>query len=120
MIASAPLPIPVSSRLLNGEPLLTLTQACKLLPGSRGADRRNPATLTRHILRGCRGINGKIVKLEAVRDSFRWLTSEAALVRFSNALSEAADDAEIDATPSPSSNLRDAEAAGRKLIAMGA
>lgn len=67
---------------LLGEKLLTLGQACRQLPGSRGADRKHPATLTRYILRGSRGVGGQVVKLEAIRDGNRWLTSEEALARF--------------------------------------
>ena len=60
------------------ERLLTLSEACKKFPGSRGAARKHPATLTRYIRRGCLSINGNRVRLEAIRDGNRFLTSEEA------------------------------------------
>ncbi len=72
--------------MLGEEPLISLAQAAMKLPGHRGASRLHPATLTRWILSGVRGVDGRRVKLEAVRIGCRWLTSEPALQRFAEAL----------------------------------
>lgn len=73
--------------MLNEEPLISLSQAAARFPGHRGAERLHPATLTRWILKGVLAVDGRRVKLEAVRLGCRWLTSEPALQRFADALS---------------------------------
>ena len=72
------------------EPKISLSQAAGRYPGSRGAERTHPATLTRWILRGFRLPYGHHIHLEAVKCGSRWLTSEAALERFFAALTAAA------------------------------
>ena len=72
--------------MLAHEPLLTLGQAATRYPGHRGARRLHPSALTRWILTGVRAIDGRRVKLEALRVGTRWLTSEEALQRFAEAL----------------------------------
>ncbi|AWM39110.1 hypothetical protein GobsT_26140 [Gemmata obscuriglobus] len=72
--------------MLGDEVLISLAQAAAKFPGHRGAARLHPATLTRWILNGVRARDGRRVKLEAVRAGTRWLTSEPALRRFSDAL----------------------------------
>ena len=71
---------------LDGEPLITLAQAASRYPGHRGSARLHPSTLTRWILKGVRAIDGRTVRLQALRCGCRWLTSEAALARFAMAL----------------------------------
>lgn len=103
------------------EPRITLAQAASRYPGSRGAARLHPATLTRHILAGVRGTHGHLVRLEAERIGCRWYTSLAAMERFAAAL--AGDMAATPVpTPAPSAATRAkrSAAAGRKLAAMGA
>ena len=100
------------------EPRLSLSQAASRYPGSRGASRLHPATLTRHILRGVRALDGQNIRLEAERLGCRWFTSEAALARFAAAL--AADPKPETPPRSPAERQRAAEAAGRKLQEMGA
>jgi len=73
------------------ETVLTLQQACSLYPGQRGAEKKHPRTLTRYILKGCRGVSGARVKLEAIRDGGRFLTSREALNRFHDALNAVAE-----------------------------
>ncbi len=103
--------------MLSQEPLLTLAQAATRFPGHRGGKRIHPATLTRWILAGVRAIDGGRVRLEAVRAGSRWLTSEAALQRFTEALSAPADSA-----PSRTPTVRQAasDRAAAELRAMGA
>ena len=57
----------VSTRPLNGEPLITLSQAAARYPGHRGANRVHPATLARWIINGVRALGGERVRLEAIR-----------------------------------------------------
>lgn len=106
-----------STAPLNGESLITLSQAAARYPGHRGAVRLHPATLTRWILTGVKGLDGRRVKLEAVRVGGRWLTSEAALHRFSAALG-------VTDAPAPPRTLSAQRAASERdaaaLKAMGA
>jgi hypothetical protein len=103
--------------MLAQEPLITLAQAATRYPGHRGAKRLHPATLTRWILTGVRAIDGRRVKLEAQRIGCRWLTSEAALQRFAEALGTPADDAPA---RTPAARHKASDRADAELRAMGA
>ena len=107
----------MKSELLNGEELITLSQAASLFPGSRGAARAHPSTFVRQILNGVLGRNGQRVKLEAIRIGAKWLTSQAALQRFSAAI-QAVDDGPVVRTPAERNQA--AEAAVRELELSGA
>ncbi|HEX4613273.1 MAG TPA: DUF1580 domain-containing protein [Urbifossiella sp.] len=103
--------------MLTDEPLISLSQAAARFPGHRGADRLRPATLTRWILKGARAVDGRRVKLEALRVGCRWLTSSPALARFAAALGPAA------APPparSPAARTRASDRAGAELERLGA
>lgn len=100
---------------LHDEPLISLSEAASRFPGQRGADRLHPATLTRWILKGAKGVNGQRVKLEALRMGSRWLTSEAALVRFANALHPANDSPTETPGRTPAARNRASEEAGALL-----
>ena len=104
--------------MLQDEPLISLSQAAARYPGHRGAKRLHPATLTRWILNGVRAIDGRRVKLEAVRLGCRWLTSEAALRRFAEALTAPPPDSPP--TRTPTDRRRASEQADAELRAMGA
>lgn len=104
--------------MLNDEPLISLAQAAVKLPGHRGAKRLHPATLTRWILTGVRGVDGRRVKLEAVRVGCRWLTSEAALQRFADALGSPPADNPPPRTPT--ARQKASERAAAELRATGA
>jgi hypothetical protein len=108
--------------------LLTISQVAARLPGSRGARRVHPATITRWILAGCPARGGGRVKLVATRAGSRWLVREADLQAFFAALG-----AEPSGTPAPSTSSpgdppsrtpaarrRAAEKAAAALKAMGA
>jgi hypothetical protein len=101
--------------LLNGEPLVSLTAAGLLLPAHRGPGRVGGPTVFRWITRGVRAVDGRVVRLEAVRVGSRWLTSTAAIQRFSAALSAPA------TTPMPPAPTRPSRpsSAGRELDALG-
>lgn len=100
---------------LHDEPLIDLTEAASRFPGQRGAKRLHPATLTRWILKGAKGVNGRRVKLEALRMGSRWLTSAAALVRFANALHPASDSQIQTPLRTPAARNQASEAAGAEL-----
>jgi hypothetical protein len=104
--------------VLTEEPLISLSQAAARFPGHRGADRLHPATLTRWILKGVKALDGRRVKLEAVRIGCRWLTSEPALQRFADALGNPPDDPPPARTPT--ARQRASDRADAELRAMGA
>jgi hypothetical protein len=62
--------------------LLTVPQACRLYPGSRGNPRLSPSAMTRWILKGCPALSGERVKLKATRCGSRWLIDPADLTAF--------------------------------------
>ena len=66
---------------LQTDTTLSLLQAAKLIPPTRGDKPVQVCTLVRWILHGVRG-----VRLEAVRIGGRWITSHEALDRFTAAL----------------------------------
>jgi hypothetical protein len=101
--------------------LLTVSQVVAKLPGSRGARRLHPATVTRWILVGCPARDGRRVKLAATRAGSRWLIRESDLRAFFEAL---AADPNPASPPPPTrttaARQRAAEAAAAKLRRMGA
>jgi hypothetical protein len=98
---------------LNGEPLISLSQAALKFPGHRGAERLHPATLTRWILAGVKAPDGTRVRLEAVRAGHRWLTSEPSLARFVAALTPPTDTAGDTSSPAARSPVKQQRAAVR-------
>ena len=89
--------------------LLTISQIARRLPGSRGAHRVHPATITRWILVGCPGRNGARVKLAATRAGTRWLVREVDLDTFFAALAVA-----VVPTPAPTTPVARTLAARRR------
>jgi hypothetical protein len=101
--------------------LLTVSQIVARLPGSRGARRVHPATVTRWILVGCTARDGRRVKLPATRAGSRWLVRESDLQAFFEAL--AADPAITTPAPAartPAARRKASEHAARQLERMGA
>jgi hypothetical protein len=101
--------------------LLTISQIVAKLPGSRGARRLHPATVTRWILAGCPARDGRRVRLAATRAGSRWLVRESDLHSFFEAL--AADPGNTSPPPAPrtpTARRRASEAAAAKLQRMGA
>lgn len=96
---------------------LTLAAAGRMLPGHRGNKNVDPSTVFRWIVKGIRTFDGSVVKLEAVRIGGRWLTSPAAIDRFSAALTSSTDSTEPPASIQASS--RSAILAGKALAQMG-
>jgi hypothetical protein len=99
--------------------LLTISQIVARLPGSRGARRVHPATVTRWILVGCPARDGRRVKLTATRVGSRWLVRESDLQAFFGTL--AADPTTpAPATRTPAARCKASENAARQLERMGA
>lgn len=73
---------------LEGEPLITLTEACKLVPGRDGSGKHlHLSSMVRRITGGTKNPHtGETIRLEAIRDGGRWLTSVAAVSRYRRAL----------------------------------
>ncbi len=105
---------------LNGEKLISLSDAAAPIPGNRGAKRLHPATLTRWIIKGALALDGRRVRLEATRLGNRWLTSAESLARFSAALAIPADETATPTPRSPTASRRASAAAGRELERRGA
>lgn len=81
---------PTPADPLAGETLLTLGEVTGRFPGHRGSGSRlSYTTVLRWVIRGCRALSGVNVKLEAVRNGQRWITSVEALARFNAALGQA-------------------------------
>ena len=92
---------------LTDEPLISLTEAARHLPKRRKGVRPNVATLFRWTKNGCRGI-----VLESLQVGGTRCTSIAALQRFFERLTAAADDAPAPMPSKPTSKShRRAEAA---------
>jgi hypothetical protein len=97
---------------LSTESILSLSQAARLLPPSRG-DR--PATLScllRWVLHGVRAPSGAQVRLEAIRLGGRWVSSREALQRFAEALTPRLTDP-APSPQAPAARQRASERAGQ-------
>jgi hypothetical protein len=107
--------------ILNGEPLIGLVAAGRLLPGHRANRHVDGATIWRWIVKGAKSTSGGVVRLEAVRVGGRWVTSAGAVRRFVAALTEASlVGTETTATPvaSPASRKHRAATASAELDAL--
>lgn len=103
--------------MIDQEGKIGLAEAAKLFPTGDGVH-IHPATLTRWIHRGVRLRDGTIVRLEASRIGYRFHTSREAVARFLAALNPAS--APTSPTRTPQTRRAAAEAAGRRLEAVGA
>jgi hypothetical protein len=112
-------PPAVVNEVLSGD-ALTLSAASRIMVGHRGGGHSDPATVFRHITRGCKGSNGQRVYLEACRCGSKWVTSRAALARFIVSLTGSPPPSPPGASLSPSARQRRSEKAAAKLKALGA
>jgi len=104
------------TKILNGEKLIGLAAAAKLLPGHRGGESLDTSTMFRWITRGVL-IGGQRHHLEAVRAGTRWLTSAEAVARFIELLT-AVSSPSVDCAPlpgTPSQRNRNANDASKQL-----
>ena len=119
-VVSGPTPAAVPP-ILNGEALIGLAAAGRLLPGHRANTHIDGATIWRWITKGAKSTSGGVVRLEAVRVGGRWVTSAAAVRRFVTALTEASlvgAGATPPAVASPASRKNRAASASAELDAV--
>lgn len=110
MTTSSSSPTLPTDQILS-EKLVSLSQAAARLPGTRPDRPVHPSTILRWILRGCRGADGRRVRLEGARLGTRWATSVEALGRFVASLTP---------TPSPTPMPRSPAARARASAAASA
>lgn len=104
---------------LTRETLLSLAQAARRFPSYRAGRPVNPSTIWRWCRQGVRVPGVGVVRLECVRVSGRWLTSEEAISRFVAAQTPPAD-AEARPTPrTPPQRRKASERAARELDRIG-
>jgi hypothetical protein len=105
---------------LTTETPIPLATAAKLVPPARKGRRTHLSTLSRWILRGCRGPDGALVRLEGLRLGNRWMTTAAALQRFTQALTPALSDVSAPPLPrAPATRRRASERAEAELKQAG-
>jgi hypothetical protein len=104
-----------AATLLN-ETTISLSQAARSLPPSRGGAPVSLACVLRWVLAGSRAPDGQKVKLEAVRLGGRWITSIEALARFAERLTPQPEPSPI---RTPRQRRRAAERAERELERSG-
>jgi hypothetical protein len=105
---------------LSNEHVLSLCEACRLIPPARGGRHCHISTPLRWITRGVVTTDGRRVRLRASRLGARWLTSREAIADFMAALtpqSEMSDQSQAPRTPGK--RLREAERAAERLEALG-
>jgi hypothetical protein len=107
---------------LSTESPLPLKDACRLVPPARDGKRTHLSTLLRWILRGAKGPDGRVVRLDGLRLGSRWVTSREALQRFAAALTPRLDAAEAAPAPAPrtpAARRRAGERAAQELSKVG-
>lgn len=105
------------------DPLLPVSEIVARLPGSRGARRVHPATVTRWIVSGCAARDGTRVWLAATRVGSRWLVRESDLEAFFAALGAGTSTNSTPCTPAvrtPAARRKAGEAAAAALKKLGA
>lgn len=103
---------------LTNETSLSLTQATRLLPPSRGDRPVTISCILRWTLRGARSPSGELVRLEAIRLGGRWVTSCEALQRFAQALTPSLSESPP-TQRTPAAQQRACERAAQQLEKLG-
>lgn len=110
----------VVNEILSGEGM-TLADAARLCPASRGAGKVSPTTLTRWITVGAPRYDGTLVRLEAARYGRRWMTTRGAVARFIASLTPITTSTPLPITiASPTPDPKRVKAAMARLDAVGA
>jgi hypothetical protein len=99
---------------ITSDDVLTLTQACAILPRGRNSSRPHLSTILRWILHGAPSLDGRRVRLSAVGCGGKWITSRAALREFTEALTPRHDDATLPAR-TPTARRRGNALAAKRL-----
>lgn len=95
------------------EGLISLAQAAKKIPSTRGGRTVHPATVWRWAKQGYKTPEGVLVRLEVVRVGFGFATTEAAIDRFIAAITGNGPD---DAEGSPAKGRKKSTPAGRRKL----
>jgi hypothetical protein len=103
---------------LTNETTLSLAQAARLLPPSRGGRPVTLSCLLRWVLHGVRSPGGQLVRLDAIRLGGRWVTSREALQRFAEALTPRLGDP-LPEQRTPTARQRASDRASRALEKLG-
>ncbi len=90
---------------LGSESFRPFAEAAESLPSLRGGKSVHPATVWRWASRGVRGRDGALVRLEAVKIGETCCTSDEALARFFQALSD--DSRMFSGSPTPTRSEAD-------------
>jgi hypothetical protein len=98
---------------------LSLTQAARRLPSSRGGRPVHSSCVWRWINDGGRLPDGAIVKLEAARLAGRWLTSTPAIERFLARQTPQGKAESMPAPRTPTQSRKASERAAKELEALG-
>lgn len=101
------------------ERLISLAEACRLIPAARQGKKTHLSTFLRWILEGARSQSGETVCLEAVRIGGRWMTSREALQRFAERLTLPATVAPPVPPRTPNQRQRASERAAQELEKIG-
>ena len=104
---------------LTAERLIPLADGAKIVPPARRGKRTHFTTLLRWVLKGAKGPDGRLIKLEALCVGGRWMTSKEALQRFALALTPRLDGNEWPAPRTPGQRRRDDERAAKELESRG-
>jgi hypothetical protein len=80
---------------LSSEATLGLQEAAKILPPFRLGRPVSYPSVLRWIIQGAKSLDGRVVRLEAVRVGSRWVTSKEALQRFAERLTAATTDSQL-------------------------
>jgi hypothetical protein len=118
LTATAPAVSQVLAEIGGGQGL-SLSEAARLFPASRGKGRLHPATIWRWICQGVELSDGSRLRLEAVRLGGRFLTSKEALLRFAAAQNAAGGAASAPAVRSAAQRKRGNADAARQLDRLG-
>jgi hypothetical protein len=98
---------------------LSLTQAARRMPSSRGGRPVHSSCIFRWVTDGVRLSDGTILRLEAAKLAGRWLTSAPAIERFLAAQTPAIDQQTPTAPRTPGQRSKASEKAARELEALG-
>ncbi|MGH7174433.1 MAG: DUF1580 domain-containing protein [Gemmataceae bacterium] len=104
---------------LTRETLLSLAQAARRFPPARLGRPVNSSTVWRWARKGVKVPGVGVIRLECVRVSGRWLTSEEAISRFVLAQTPPADSAAQPTPRTPTQRRKASEQAGRQLDEIG-
>lgn len=113
----------IDTPMLMTETIISLSEAARRLPASRGRGRACPSTIWRWITAGVRMPNDQRLRLEGIRMGGRWLTTVEALIRFAERQTAIRqpdpDGSQMPFFRTPTQRRRANEAAARQLEKMG-